>query len=223
MSLKITDLSKTFRIAGEKRTVLNSINLEMDRGELISITGKSGCGKTTLLNIISGLLPPTTGEVFINSRKLRRFPDILSSRIRNREIGFIFQTFRLLNEETVLANILLPARLKGKLSADTKKYADRLLSDLGISLHKNMKAGLLSGGQKQRVAIARALINCPSLILADEPTANLDSETSGEIIEILNDLKDEGRSVLVITHSDYMHSLSDRSYNMEDGRLLKIK
>lgn len=222
MSLDVTDLKRNFRIAGEKKCVLDGINLNLNKGDIVSITGRSGCGKTTLFNIISGLLSPSSGQVLINGRKIRRFPDILTSRMRNREIGFIFQTFRLINEESVYSNILLPAGIKGFSGKKVKDYADELMGRLNIYKYRKTVTALLSGGQKQRVAIARALINRPSVILADEPTANLDKDTSKDIYHILASLKDEGRSVVVVTHSDYMHSLSDRSYIMEGGRLRQI-
>lgn len=223
MPLEIIDIKKKFKIAGEKKQILSGINLSVAAGELVSLTGKSGCGKTTLFNVISGLIPASSGRVVINGRTVRRFPDILTSRTRNREIGFVFQTFRLLNDESVYSNVLLPARIKGWAGKGTIAHADELLSRLKIYEYRNMKAAQLSGGQKQRVAIARALINRPSIILADEPTANLDTETASGIFEILISLKNENRSVVVITHSEYMHSISDRSFVMDNGLLERMK
>ena len=223
MSLKIENLSKEFYVGGIKRKILSSVNLELNKGDLISITGRSGCGKTTLLNVISGIVSPDSGKIFIKDNRVKYFFDIFTSRLRNREIGFIFQTFNLLNDETVISNVLLPARINKKLNSQIKKRADELLSKLKVYKFKNEKVSILSGGQKQRVAIARALINSPSIILADEPTANLDAKTSYEIFDILNELRKEGASILIITHKKEMHKLSNIVYSMEDGILERIK
>jgi len=205
MLLKLEEIKKYYRIAGQKKEILKGVSLELGTGGIISITGPSGCGKTTLLNIISGITSPSAGKVYVNGKKLVYLFDIVPSAVRNREIGFIFQTFNLIHGETVMSNVLLPARIKGRVSRETGDYAKEILGRLKIYKYRTTRAGLLSGGQKQRVAIARALINRPSIILADEPTANLDKKTSIEIFDILADLKDEGKSVIIITHTDYMH------------------
>lgn len=222
MSLKIENIKKHYRIAGEKKTILQGINLEVLDGQIVSITGKSGCGKTTLLNIISGLTRPSEGSIFIDDKRITHWLDILSSRNRNQKMGFIFQTFRLLPNETVMSNILLPARINGTVNKQLKYYAGETLSKLKIYKYHNSKVGILSGGQKQRVAIARALINNPKVILADEPTANLDKKTSIDIFSILEDLKKEGKTILIITHKDYMHERSDIVYTMENGLLEEL-
>jgi ABC-type lipoprotein export system ATPase subunit len=217
--LKISGIKKNYRIAGESRAVLDGIDLEVKAGEIVAIAGTSGCGKTTLLNVIAGLTGPDSGRVYINGRRVIYFLDIFSSRIRNRGIGFIFQTFRLLNEETVMANVLLPARLRGRINRRTREYVNEVLGKLKIYKYRKSKAGVLSGGQKQRVAIARALVNSPGLILADEPTANLDQRTASEIFDIIRDLKRDGKAVLIVTHDSEMHRISDRLYFMEKGRI----
>ncbi|MFC1670476.1 ABC transporter ATP-binding protein [Spirochaetota bacterium] len=223
MLLKLENIFKYFKIGGERKSVLNGLNLKIDKGEIISITGKSGCGKTTLLNIIAGIISKDRGNFYFNDKKII-FPfDILSSRRRNREMGFIYQTFRLLPDESVMTNVLLPARIRGYVGRDTKKYADEILHKLGIHEFRKSKVAFLSGGQKQRVAIARALVNRPSLILADEPTANLDRQTSKEIFDILISLKKENKSILIITHKEYMHKKSDCLYVMGKGKLRKRK
>ena len=221
--LKLDKVTKYYRIAGKKRLILDSVNLEIKKGEIVSLTGKSGCGKSTLLNIISGIVKPSHGKVFVNNKPMHFFFDFLSSRMRNRQMGFVFQTFRLLSNESVWANILLPLRIKGWISKKDREYGDQILRSLEISDYKHMKAGLLSGGQKQRVALARALINKPEVILADEPTANLDKATSLEIYKILQTLKEEGKTILVVTHQDYMFDHSDRIYQLQDGKLEVIK
>ena len=222
MLLKLENIYKSFKIAGEKTLVLNDLSLEINAGEIVSITGKSGCGKSTMLNIIAGLIKADKGKIFLREKKLRNFFDIITSRRRNREFGFIFQNFRLMSDETVKSNILLPARIRGKAGKEVSLYADELMTKLDIFEYKNTKTGRLSGGQKQRVAIARALINKPSIILADEPTANLDKKTSLEIFSILQNIKKQGTAVLIITHTDYMHKKSDRTYLMENGVLKKV-
>lgn len=217
--LRITNIHKQYRIAGVKTGVLCGVDLSVDRGRLCSISGASGCGKTTLLNVIAGITAPGAGTVHINGSRMIYALDALSSRRRNRDIGFIFQTFRLLYDETVMANVLLPARIRGRVGRETRRRADSLLDRLGLSRFTGMKAAVLSGGQKQRVAIARALINDPGLVLADEPTANLDKKTAREIFGILLEMKKEGKAVLVVTHDDYMLGKSDEAYLMENGRL----
>ena len=222
MLLKLENISKSFRIAGKRTLVLDNLSFEMDEGEIVSITGKSGCGKSTMLNIIAGLISANKGKIFLNDKRKYNFLDIIASRRRNRKFGFIFQNFRLMNDETVISNILLPARIKGKVNKEVSTYANELMSKLKIYKYRNTKTGRLSGGQKQRVAIARALINKPSIILADEPTANLDKETSLEIFSILQDIRKQGTAVLIITHTDYMHQKSDRTYVMESGVLKEL-
>lgn len=221
--LKLENIKKVYRIAGIKKTILDNVSLEIKPGEIISLTGKSGSGKTTLLNIISGLTVPTLGSVYICGRKITYFLDILPARMRNSKIGFVFQTFRLMPDETTWSNILLPARIHGVIGCKTLEYADELLKKLGLSEYKYTRAALLSGGQKQRAAIARAFINKPELILADEPTANLDNETAAEIYGFLFDFARSGKSVLVVTHSDYMLSHSERIYSINNGILDEVR
>lgn len=219
MILRVENIRKEYRIAGVRKNVLSGIDLLLTAGQICAITGASGCGKTTLMNVIAGITAPDGGTVSINDRRMRYALDMLSSRRRNREIGFIFQTFRLLNDETVLSNVLLPARILGRVDAETRERADEMMERLRIYKYRKTKAAILSGGQKQRVAIARALVNRPALILADEPTANLDKRTAREIFDILFDLKKEGKAVLIVTHDEYFHKKADLVYAMEDGRL----
>lgn len=221
--LKLDNISKYYRIAGKKRKILDGINLEIKKGEMLSITGKSGSGKSTLLNVISGITKPTSGKIYYNNKRIIYFLDIFSSHFRNKSIGFIFQTFRLLPDETVLSNILMPGRIKGWIGKKTRNYIDDIIKELEIEDFKQTKAGLLSGGQKQRAAIARALVNKPDIILADEPTANLDKDTSKEIFKILENLVKNGHAVLVVTHQDYLFEHSKLVYNLKDGRLEVLK
>ncbi|MBN2078827.1 MAG: ABC transporter ATP-binding protein [Spirochaetes bacterium] len=206
-----------------KKRILAGIDLDLAAGRICAITGKSGCGKTTLLNIIAGITSPERGSVRINGRKMRFAFDILASRMRNREIGFIFQTFRLLNDESVISNVLLPARIRGRVGKAVRDYAGEILERLRMYKFRHARTAVLSGGQKQRVAIARALINRPALILADEPTANLDRDTAREIFDILLDLKCEGKAVLAVTHDEYLHDRADAAFVMESGRLWSVR
>lgn len=217
--LELRSITKHYRIAGKKTRILDHVDLTVRKGELISITGKSGCGKSTLLNVISGITRQNGGDVVISGKKVRHFFDMVSSSVRNRKIGFIFQTFRLLPDETVYSNVLLPARIAGRVGQKTRQRADRILKDLDMYGFRNTRAAVLSGGQKQRVAIARALVNDPDIILADEPTANLDKETSLEICKILRKLASDGRSVIAVTHQDYLFRHSDRIFELKKGRL----
>ncbi len=221
--LKLNNIGKTYHTAGRRLEVLRNINLTLNASEIIAITGKSGSGKTTLLNIITGLTSPSNGSVEFHGKTLNYFLDIIPAHIRNRRIGFIFQTFRLMQKESVLSNVLLPARIKGIVNRQVKERANILLEELGIPEYKHTSVGYLSGGQKQRVAIARALINDPDLILADEPTANLDRETSESIFEILSDLQKQGKAILIVTHKETMHQKADRRYSMRDGILEEIQ
>ena len=221
MIISIKNLNKTYKVAGKKISVIDDLSLEVDKGEIIAITGRSGCGKTTLLNIITGVTKPDDGEICFREKKLKHWSDFSMSKIRNREIGQIFQTFRLLDDETVMTNVMMPARIRGKAGSEVRNYVIEILGKAGIAEYQNTKAGFLSGGQKQRVAIARALVNRPSLILADEPDANLDIETSMEIFSLLEMLKREGKSIIIVTHKEYMLKKADRAYKMDKGRLIE--
>lgn len=222
MLLTVRELNKSYRIAGSKVNIIKDLSMEIDHGKIVAITGRSGCGKTSLLNIITGISKPDSGEIKFNGKKLHLRSDFLMSGVRNREIGQIFQTFRLLEDETVMSNVMMPARIRGRAGRKVKNYACEILEKAGILEFKNTKAGLLSGGQKQRVAIARAMVNKPSLILADEPTANLDAETSMDIFLLLEALKNEGKSIIIVTHSEYMLKIADHSFKMENGQLSEL-
>ncbi len=222
MIISIKNLNKSYKIAGEKISVIDGLSLDVAKGEIVAITGRSGCGKTSLLNIITGITKPDSGEIFFREKKISYFSDFATSRLRNREIGQIFQTFRLLEDETVMTNVMMPARIRGSAGSQVRNYAIELLGKAGIAEYQNTKAGLLSGGQKQRVAIARAIVNRPSLILADEPDANLDIETSMDIFRLLETLKREGKSIIIVTHKEYMLKKADRTYKMERGRLKEL-
>ncbi len=222
MVISVKNINKSYKIAGNKINIIDNLSLELDKGEIIAITGRSGCGKTTLLNILTGITKPDSGEIIFREKKMKYFSDFSMSRLRNREIGQIFQTFRLLEDETVMSNVMMPAHIRGKAGSEVRNYAIEILGKAGIAEFQNTKTGLLSGGQKQRVAIARAMVNRPSLILADEPDANLDVETSMEIFKLLEMLKREGKSIIIVTHKQYMLKKADRTYKMDKGRLTEL-
>ncbi len=220
--LTLEKISKSFKINGQVKHVLDNIDLEITEHDVVAITGRSGEGKTTLLNIIAGIIVPDSGKIYYKNRRVIYFLDINTAYLRNRHFGFVFQTFKLLPEETVLENVLLPAKIRGFVSKKIKDRAESLLKDVGLFEFKKMKTGYLSGGQKQRLSIARALINNPSLILADEPTANLDKETSKEIISIFKNItSNDGCSILMVTHQEELINFTKRKYKLKDGKLEK--
>jgi ABC-type lipoprotein export system ATPase subunit len=222
--LKIKNTEKIFKIAGKKKKIVDNVDLNVKQGEIIAITGESGCGKSTILNLISGLTAPDKGSIFLNNKKINYWFDFIPAFNRSRKIGLIFQTFRLIYEETVLSNILLSARIRGKLNKNVLLKIDNLLQKLGIQEYKKTKAGFLSGGQKQRVTIARALVNDPQIILADEPTANLDKKTSIEIFKILENLAEkENRAIIIVTHKEHMLHRADKVFIMQNGKLKLLK
>ena len=203
--------------------VLKDINFTVDRGEFVSIMGKSGCGKSTLLYILSTMDTDYEGDLFFNGVKLTGQTRQDLTKVRNEDIGFVFQFHYLLSEFTVLDNVMLPARKLGIKSYDEiKKDALDKLELLGIADQAYKKASRISGGQKQRVAIARALINDPKIIMGDEPTGNLDSKNSENVFNILRDLSNtQGLSLLVVTHDMDFANKTDRIIEMEDGRIIR--
>jgi ABC-type lipoprotein export system ATPase subunit len=220
--IELAAIRKTFRIAGKKKQVLRNVTLQVSRGEIVAITGESGCGKSTILNIIAGLTHPDKGRLFLENRRIFFWLDLMPSWIRSRKIGLVFQTFKLVNEESVAANILLSARIRGRVNAEIKRNLKDYLQELGIAEYEKTRVSLLSGGQKQRVALARSLINNPALILADEPTANLDRKTSQEIFNVLERLaREEMKAIIIVTHKEYMLQRADRVFELKNGVLVE--
>lgn len=211
------------RIYGNKvkTQVLFDINLSIKQGEFVSIIGQSGSGKSTMLNIIGTLDTPTSGEVYINGTRTDKMSKNQLAELRNQEIGFIFQFHYLLPEFTVLENVLMPYRLSGKkITSEILSRAERLLEIVNLSKVKNNKATDLSGGQQQRGAIARALINNPKIILADEPTGNLDSNTTQEVYKLLREInKDFNTTFVIITHDNRIAEMADRVITVKDGKI----
>lgn len=201
--------------------VLHGVSLEVKRGEIVSIVGASGAGKTTLLQIIGSLLRADSGEVIINGIALSTLSEDALSVFRNRHIGFIFQSYHLLPEFTALENVMMPMLIAGGRRSDAELRARELLGVVGMSHREEHKPEALSGGEQQRVAIARALMMRPSVILADEPTGNLDSTTREEIERLFVELRDTmGQTFIIVTHDEALAAKSDRTIRMGDGRVL---
>ena len=203
-----------------KRQILKDLNLKVKKGEYISIIGKSGAGKSTLLNVISTLEKEYSGNVFYENKDIRDYNDFEISNLRNKKIGFIFQNFNLLEDFTVIENIMLPARLTKIDEIALMEKALGLINKFELDLTKNQYPNELSGGEKQRVAIERALINKPEIIFADEPTGNLDSKMSIEISNILSKLNQEGQTIVMVTHNEELAKSSNKIFELKDGMLL---
>ena len=212
--------AKNINVKFGKRQILKDLNFKVNKGEYISIIGKSGAGKSTLLNVISTLEKEYSGNVFYENKDIRDYNDVEISKLRNKKIGFIFQNFNLLEDFTVIENIMLPGRLTKIDEMELKKKALELINKFELDLTINQYPNELSGGEKQRVAIARALINKPKIIFADEPTGNLDSRMSIEISNILSKLNQEGQTIVMVTHNEELAKSSNKILELNDGMLL---
>ena len=217
MIIKTNQLKRSFSLGSETVEALKGIDLEVSKGEFISIMGPSGSGKTTLMNIIGCLDTPTSGEYLLNNQPVNNFNDDELARIRNNEIGFVFQSFHLLAKNSALNNVLLPMKYAGADLEDAELRARHVLDQVGLSDRINHGPSELSGGQQQRVAIARALVNKPSMIIADEPTGNLDSKTGDYVMGLFKELNEEGQTIILITHEEDIANQSKRIINIKDG------
>jgi putative ABC transport system ATP-binding protein len=212
-------LGRDYQVGAETVRALRGVDLQVRRNEFTAIMGPSGSGKSTLMNLIGCLDTPTAGEYWLNGQKVSELHDDELARIRNKEIGFVFQTFNLLPRATALHNVELPLIYAGAGARDRRERAAWALEKVGLSDRTHHKPNELSGGQRQRVAIARALVNDPSILLADEPTGNLDSATSSEIMEVLEQLHDAGQTILLITHEHDIAAHANRQIHLKDGRI----
>jgi len=201
---------------------LRGVDLAVEPGEMLAVMGPSGCGKSTLLHMLGGLDTPTSGQVTVLDRRIDELNETQRALLRRDEIGFVFQFFNLVADLSVADNVELPMLLVGASSADARERRDELLTALDVAELATSSPRELSGGQQQRVAIARALVNRPSLLLADEPTGNLDSAAAGEVLALLRDQTGEDRSMVMVTHDPRVANLADRVALMEDGALAKI-
>lgn len=220
--LKVTDLSRVFNSGDTTVTAVDSVSFEVPEGQFASIIGKSGSGKTTLLSLLGSLEKPSSGRIEIDGKDITALNDHALVQYRRKKIGFIFQGYNLIPNLTALENVMLPLSFEGVHGEARKQRASELLESVGISGDKQKrKPGRLSGGEQQRVAIARALANKPSLILADEPTGNLDTETGKMIFDLLHDLsRTQHTTIVVVTHDLSIAGKTDRSFRLSDGKLV---
>ena len=218
--LKITEVSKVYDTGVVTITALDNISLEIEKGDFVSIVGKSGSGKSTLMHIIGLLDTPTHGKMYLGGDDVTKLPEKKLARLRNKEIGFVFQSFNLLQRASVTENVLLPLRYSKVPKNEWAGKVAEILSIVGLTDRKFNKSNELSGGQKQRVAIARALINDPSIILADEPTGNLDTKTGTEILNLFTQLNNSGKTVVIITHDSEIANHAKRKIEIRDGRIV---
>jgi putative ABC transport system ATP-binding protein len=217
--IKLSNLEKIYRTKEIETVALENVNLEVMKGEFLSIMGPSGCGKSTLLNIMGLLDVPTTGRIEINNVSTEGMNDKEQAVFRNKELGFVFQSFHLINSLNVLDNVELPLLYRKVSAAARKKVAQEVLEKVGLSHRMRHFPTQLSGGQCQRVAIARAIVGNPSIILADEPTGNLDSKMGIEVMDILHKLnKEDGRTIVMVTHNENQAKHTDRTVRFFDGR-----
>jgi putative ABC transport system ATP-binding protein len=217
--LRIRDLTRRYDLGGETIHALRGVSLEILRNEYVAVMGPSGSGKSTMMNLLGCLDTPSSGEYWLNGQEVSRFGDDALARVRNREIGFVFQTFNLLPRATALRNVELPLVYAGLPAAERRGRAADALAQVGLANRSSHRPNELSGGQRQRVAIARALVNRPSILLADEPTGNLDSVTSEEIMRVFGDLHAAGQTVIMVTHEPDIAACAARIITLRDGRI----
>jgi putative ABC transport system ATP-binding protein len=217
MIIKTDNLKRSFQVGSEKVEALKGINLSVEKGEFLSIMGPSGSGKTTLMNIIGCLDTPSSGSYYLNNKLVNDLKDDELAFIRNKEIGFVFQSFHLLAKNSALNNVLLPLKYAGVNQDEAHILAKNVLDKVGLSDRLNHAPSELSGGQQQRVAIARALVNKPSIIFADEPTGNLDSQTGDDVMNLFKELNNQGQTIILITHEEDIAKQSKRIINIKDG------
>jgi putative ABC transport system ATP-binding protein len=218
--IELSNIARTYRMGEVDITVLSQISLNVHRGELIAIMGPSGSGKSTLMNIIGCLDRPTTGTYRFENREISSMTDDELASVRNVKIGFVFQTFNLLPRFSALKNVEVPLIYSGVPARERRERAAPLLQKVGLSERMHHNPPELSGGQQQRVAIARALVNNPPLLLADEPTGNLDSRSGEEILNILTGLNDQGVTIIIVTHNQNVAARCRRIINLKDGRII---
>ena len=217
MIIKTENLTKDYETGTQVVSALKGINLSVEKGEFLSIMGPSGSGKTTLMNIIGCLDSPTNGSYFLNDKSVSELDDDELAKIRNDEIGFVFQSFHLLARNTAFDNVMLPLKYAGIGKEEATKRSNYVLDLVGLSSRAKHTPSELSGGQQQRVAIARALVNEPSILFADEPTGNLDSKTGQDVMKIFKDLNKNGQTIILITHEDSIAKQSNRIITIMDG------
>ena len=217
MIIQTKNLKRSFKMGSQRVDALKDISFSANKGEFISIMGPSGSGKTTLMNIIGCLDTPSSGEYLLNNKSVAELKDDELAKIRNKEIGFVFQSFHLLARNSALNNVMLPLKYAGKNKNEAIDLSLSVLDRVGLKDRVDHTPAELSGGQQQRVAIARALVNNPSILFADEPTGNLDSKTGDEVMRLFKELNAEGQTIILITHEDDIAHQSKRIINIKDG------
>jgi putative ABC transport system ATP-binding protein len=218
--IRLVDIKKTYGSGKGRQDVLRGVSLDVARGDMVALVGQSGSGKSTLLNIVGGLDTADSGTIVVDGHDYAKLDDKRQSRLRNERIGFIFQAFHLLEHLSVLENVSLPAFFASRGHDQVDQRARAALDRVGLADYAERRPGMLSGGQKQRVAIARALFNQPVLLLCDEPTGNLDSETGRGVIELFQQLNREGLTLLIVTHEERVSQAAKRVMRIADGSLL---
>jgi putative ABC transport system ATP-binding protein len=213
------DLTRIHRAGATEVRALDGVSLTVERGEFVAVVGPSGSGKSTLLNLVGGLDRPTSGDIVLDGRDVSRLGEAQWALLRRRQIGFVFQFFNLIGNLPVADNVELPGLLAGRPAAEVRAAARELLAELGLEGRGAVLPGELSGGEQQRVALARALVNRPALLLADEPTGNLDSRTAREVMEVLARINRDGQTIILVTHDQAVASQADRVLRMRDGRV----
>ena len=215
--LEARNLAKTYETGGAKVLGLRGVDLSIERGEFVAIMGPSGCGKSTLLNLLAGLDRPTAGEVWLDGKRIDGLSETDLARLRRRKVGFVFQFFNLVPTLSAVENVELPLLLVGRRRREARRSANELLSDLGIAERQGAAPVELSGGQQQRVALARALANSPDVVLADEPTGNLDSASARDVLGLFREARGRGQTLLLVTHDASVASAADRVITLRDG------
>lgn len=222
MSVKVVDVEKTYRLGENKVHALKGVNLELNKGEFVAFMGPSGSGKTTLLNLIGVLDKPSKGKIYVNDTDLTILKEKELTKLRRGTIGFIFQFYNLIPVLSAFENVELPMLIAGVPSKERESRAQELLKMVGLADRVHHRPDELSGGEQQRVAIVRALANKPSIVLADEPTGDLDSKTGKEVVQALRDLSNrEGATVIIVTHDPTVASMTSRVFEMRDGTIIK--
>lgn len=217
--IQITDIKRDFQLGTETIHVLKGIDLQINKGEYVALMGPSGSGKSTLMNLLGCLDTPTSGTYILNGKDVSQMHDDDLAEVRNKEIGFVFQTFNLLPRTTALDNVALPMVYAGYSKSERNERAKEVLTQVGLGDRMDHQPNQLSGGQRQRVAVARALVNKPSIILADEPTGNLDSKTSIEIMKLFGEIHASGNTVILVTHEEDIAAYAHRIIRLKDGMI----
>lgn len=217
MVMRVSNIKRHFQMGEQKVEALKGITFNVQKGEFISIMGPSGSGKTTLMNIIGCLDTPSSGDYYLNGELVSDLDESYLAKIRNKDIGFVFQSFHLLPRNSALDNVLLPLKYAGMNSNEAIERAKLVINRVGLGDRMDHSPAELSGGQQQRVAIARAIVNKPAILFADEPTGNLDSKTGDEVMDLFKELNEQGQTIILITHEDDIAQQSKRIINIKDG------